>query len=61
MRAQAEQGCVEGALWDFLAGGMLVAKGEDQQLRLGQHLSRRDPSGQVISRSVKDEEQELDL
>lgn len=61
VRAQAEQGCVEGALWDFLAGGMLVAKGEDQQFRLGQHLSRRDPSGQVISRSVKDEEQELDL
>lgn len=61
MRAQAEQGSVGGAVWDFLAGGMLAVKAEDQELRLGQHLSRRDPPGQVISRSVEDEEQEPDL
>lgn len=29
------------AVWDFIDGGLLVAKGEDQQLRLGQHFSRR--------------------
>lgn len=43
VRAQVVQGCVGGAVWGFLAGGGLVAKAKDQQLRLGQHLSSRDP------------------